>query len=116
MKDVIKYKEYIGSVHFAAEDETFYGKIEGVDDLITFEGKSVEKLKQSFQEAVEDYLDTCKRYDKEAEKSYKGNFNVRINPELHKKVTRAAVRMGLSLNQFVQKAVEDELNQIEINV
>ncbi len=116
MKDVIKYKDYMGSVHFNAEDETFYGKIEGIDDLITFEGKSVEELKQAFQEAVEDYLDTCKRYNKEAEKSYKGSFNIRINPELHRKVKLAAVKMGLSLNQFVQKAVEDELNQIEIGV
>ena len=116
MKDVIKYRDYMGSVHFNAEDEIFFGKIEGIDDLITFEGKSVEELKQAFQEAVEDYLDTCKRYNKEAEKSYKGSFNVRINPELHRKVKQASIKMGLSLNQFVQRAVEEELNKIEIKI
>ncbi|MCL2792885.1 MAG: type II toxin-antitoxin system HicB family antitoxin [Spirochaetaceae bacterium] len=116
MKDLIKYEDYMGSVHFSCEDETFYGKIEGIDDLVTFEGKSVKELTQAFQEAVKDYLDTCKRYNKEAEKSYKGSFNVRINPELHKKVKRTAVKMGLSLNQFVQKAIEDELNQIELSL
>ena len=111
MKDIIKYKEYIGSVHFNAEDEIFYGKIEGIDDLVTFEGKSVDKLKKAFQKAVEDYLETCKRYNKEAEKSYKGSFNVRINPELHRKVKQAAIKSGLSLNQFIQRAVENELTQ-----
>ena len=116
MKDLIKYKDYMGSVHFNSGDEVFYGKIEGIDDLITFEGKSVKELKQSFQEAVEDYLDTCKRYNKEAEKSYKGSFNIRINPDLHKKMKQAALKAGLSLNQFVQKAVEEELKQIEIGV
>jgi predicted HicB family RNase H-like nuclease len=116
MKDMISYKDYLGSVHFSAEDEIFFGKIEGIDDLVSFEGKSVEELKNAFQEAVEDYVDICKRYNKEIEKSYKGNFNVRINPELHRKVKRTATRMGLSLNQFIQKAVEDKINQIEASV
>lgn len=115
MKDIITYKDYIGSLHFNAEDEIFFGKIEGIADLITFEGKSVEELKQSFQDAVEDYLDTCKRYNKKIEKSYKGNFNIRINPELHRRIKLAAVKLGLSLNQFIQKAVEDELNQVEMS-
>ena len=109
MKDVMTYKEYIGSVHFNAEDEVFYGKIEGIEDLISFEGKSVDELKMAFEEAVEDYVDICKRGNKDIEKSYKGSFNVRIPSDLHRKVKRTAVQMGLSLNQFIQKAVEDEL-------
>jgi len=109
MKDVMTYKEYIGSVHFNAEDEVFYGKIEGIEDLISFEGKSVNELKMAFEEAVEDYVDLCNRENKDIEKSYKGSFNVRIPPDLHRKVKRTAVQMGLSLNQFIQKAVEDEL-------
>ncbi|GHV91179.1 DNA repair protein HhH-GPD [Spirochaetia bacterium] len=116
MKDVLTYKDHVGSVHFNSEDEVFYGKIEGIDDLIMFEGNSVGELKRAFQGSVEDYIQTCKKYNKDVEKSYKGSFNVRINPDLHKKVKRAAVRMGLSLNQFMQKAVEDELNHIEARV
>ena len=69
MKDVMTYKEYIGSVHFNAEDEVFYGKIEGIEDLISFEGKSVNELKMAFEEAVEDYVDLCKRENKDIEKS-----------------------------------------------
>lgn len=109
MKDVLTYQDHIGSVHFCAEDDVFYGKIEGIDDLISFEGKSVEELKSSFIEAVEAYRDICESEGKAAEKSYKGSFNVRISPELHRRVKRTALRMGLSLNQFIQKAVEDEL-------
>ena len=109
MKDVLTYKEYMGSVHYCAEDEVFYGKIEGIEDLVSFEGKSVDALKTAFEESVEDYLDICENNNKVAEKSYKGSFNVRISPELHKKAKRTAVRMGLSLNQFMQKALEDEL-------
>jgi predicted HicB family RNase H-like nuclease len=109
MKDVLTYKDYIGSVHYCAEDEVFYGKLEGIEDVVSFEGKSVDILKESFEEAVEDYIDLCKRHGKDAEKSYKGSFNVRMTPDLHKKAKRTAAQLGISLNQFVQKAVEDEL-------
>ena len=69
MKDVMQYKNYFGSVHFSADDELFYGKIEGINDLITFEGESVKQLKSAFEEAVDDYLQLCAQVDKPALKS-----------------------------------------------
>ena len=45
MNDIIKYKEYYAVVHFSAEDEVLYGKILGINDLVTFEGQSVKELK-----------------------------------------------------------------------
>jgi len=105
MKDVIKYKDYLGSVHFSAEDEVFYGKIEGVNDLVTFEGKTVRELKQAFMEATEDYDELCKKTGKSAEKSYKGSFNVRISPDVHRDAARKSIELGISLNQFVEKAI-----------
>ncbi len=109
MKDFLLYKDYIGSVHFNSEDEIFFGKIEGIEDLISFEGSSVAELKKSFEESVEDYIILCKESGKKNEKSYKGSFNVRIAPEVHKKAKRIAIMKGISLNQFVQKAVEEEV-------
>ncbi len=109
MKNVLKYKDYIGTVHYSAEDEVFFGKLEGIDDLITFEGDNVDQLKRSFQEAVEDYLETCESLNKAPHKSYKGSFNVRINPNLHKQAAYKSVELGLSLNQFVEEAINDKL-------
>ena len=57
MKDILTYKKFIGSVHFSTEDEVFYGKIEGISDLVTFEGSSVKELKKSFINSVNDYLE-----------------------------------------------------------
>ena len=65
MKDVLSYKGFIGSVHFNAKDRVFHGKIEGVDDLVTFEGKSVDELIKAFHEEVDDYIDLCKEQNKE---------------------------------------------------
>ena len=116
MKDFLLYKDYIGSVHFNADDEIFFGKIEGIDDLISFEGTSVAELKKAFEEAVEDYIHLCKENGKKLEKSYKGSFNIRISPELHKKAKRLAIMKGISLNQFVQKAVEEEIIRETVNI
>ena len=109
MKDKLTYKGFIGSVHFQTEDEVFYGRIEGVTDLVTFEGESVKGLKAAFEEAVEDYLALCKSVDKEPYKSFKGSFNVRITPNLHRKAFEKATLKGMTLNQLLQEAIEKEL-------
>jgi len=115
MKDVLTFEDYIGSVHFNADDEVFFGKIEGIEDLITFEGNSVLEVKAAFEEAVHDYIELCKENGKNIEKSYKGSFNVRIAPEIHKKAKRLAIMKGISLNQFIQKAVEEEVIRESVN-
>ena len=109
MKDILTYKSFIGSVHFSTADKAFHGKIEGINDLVTFEGRSVSELIKAFREAVNDYLELCKEAGNDPERSYKGTFNVRVSAELHRKAAAKAAIMGLSLNQFVQKALEDEV-------
>ena len=106
MKDILMYKDFIGSVHFSADDKVFHGKIEGITDLVTFEGKSVDELEKAFHEAVNDYVTLCKKADKEPLKSCRGSFNVRIPSELHIKAMKQAVKLGIPLNQLVQKAIE----------
>lgn len=109
MADVLAHKGFVGSVHFSADDSVFHGKIEGIDDLVTFEGASVGELTAGFKDAVEDYLQLCRRTGKHAEKSYRGTFNVRISPELHRRAARQSSLRGISLNQLVQHALEAEL-------
>ena len=109
MKDVLTYKVFIGSVHFSNEYKVFHWKIEGIYDILTFEARSVDGLIKAFQNEVDDYMVLCKELGKKPEKSYKGSFNVRIPPEIHKKVVQKATTMGMSLNQFVQSAIEKEL-------
>lgn len=109
MTDKLRYKEFIGSVQFSAEDEVFYGKIEGINDLVTFEGSTVSKLKTAFKEAVIDYTELCEETGKEIFRSFKGSFNVRVNPELHSKAYQQALLEGKTLNQFVKEAIETRI-------
>ena len=114
MNDIIKYNEYYAVVHFSAEDEVFYGKILGINDLITFEGQSVKELKKSFKEAIDDYLETCKELDKVPEKTYKGSFNVRVSPGLHREVALAALQKNVTLNDFVKNAISYAIKHTDI--
>jgi predicted HicB family RNase H-like nuclease len=109
VKDILQYKDFIGSVHFSAQDDVFFGKIEGINDLITFEGTTVEEINNAFLEAVDDYINICKETGKPLQKSYKGSFNVRIAPDLHKKAVQKSLLLGISLNKLVQQALEKEL-------
>jgi predicted HicB family RNase H-like nuclease len=109
MKDVMEYKGFIGSVHFRAGDDIFFGKLEAINDLIMFEGDTVDKLKKAFREAVDDYLATCKAMGREPNKTFKGSFNVRIGRDLHVQAYKTAVRRGLTLNQLVSEAIEHEI-------
>jgi predicted HicB family RNase H-like nuclease len=108
--NLLKYKDYYGSVEYSSADECFFGKIIGTADLVTFEGESVESLKSAFTEAVDDYLELCKEAGKKPQKSFKGSFNIRISPELHREAAAIADRKGISLNAFVERAIYDEVH------
>ena len=107
MKNMMKYKDYYGSVEFCDEDNIFFGKLIGINDHITYEGDSVETLRKNFHEAVEDYFDICKDLGKEPEKMYKGTFNVRITPALHRELAIYSTLQGKSLNSTVEEAIRN---------
>jgi len=109
MNNILTYKGFIGSVSFSADDHIFFGKIEGINDLVTFEGSTVEDLENAFQDMVNLHIEDCRREGKPVEKSYKGSFNVRISSELHKKAVLTAKSRGITLNQLVKQAVKREL-------
>ena len=109
MKDILNYKGFIGSVHYAAEDRVFYGKVEGVNDLITFEGSSVDELEKGFKYMVDEHIKDCSNKNIPLQKSYKGNLNIRLSPELHKKAAYNASLKGISINQYINEAIQKEI-------
>jgi predicted HicB family RNase H-like nuclease len=109
MKNVLEYKGYTGSVEFSSEDKVFFGKLTGIRDVITFEGETVKKLTKAFQEAVNEYLEMCKALGREPDKEFKGSFNVRLKPRVHRLAVMKSAAMKISLNQFVEKILEKEV-------
>ncbi|KAF2333231.1 type II toxin-antitoxin system HicB family antitoxin [Flavobacterium daemonense] len=114
MKNYLEYKGYIGTVEFSAEDKVFFGKIHGINDVVTFEGTSVSELEKSFHEGVNDYLETCKMLNKIPDKVFKGSFNVRVSQDLHQKTAMLASKKGLNLNEIVKEALSYIVNHEEV--
>ena len=107
--NTLSYNGYIGSVAFSEKDGVFFGKVEGIDGLVNFEGDSVEELTSSFHEAVDDYISYCKEQGIEPHKSYTGTLNIRIAPETHSQVAVLAKQAGISINAFIKSAVEKQV-------
>jgi predicted HicB family RNase H-like nuclease len=110
---MMEYKGYIGNVEFDPDKKIFHGEIINTRDVITFQGQSVEELESAFRDSIDDYLDWCKEEGVNPEKPYSGKFNLRLSPELHREVAINAKKMHLSINKFVEKALEDELKLIK---
>lgn len=105
--NTLKYKGYIGSVAYSEPDKVFFGKLEGIDDLVNYEGESVMELTEAFHEAVDDYLIFCEEHNCKPEKSYSGSFNVRISPATHRDIANLAAEAGISINAFVKRALSE---------
>lgn len=105
MNHTFEYKGYIGSIEFSEEDTLFFGKVMGIRSLISYEGKNADELISDFHSAVDDYLAVCEAEGREPEKAYKGSFNIRISPELHKQLVVCATSRQMSLNSFVENAL-----------
>lgn len=56
---MMEYKGYIGHVEFDDDAEIFHCEVINTRDVITFQGKTVEEIKQAFRDSVEDYLEYC---------------------------------------------------------
>ncbi len=111
MSNILHYKDFVAIVRFSEADGCFFGRIEGINDLVSFEGRSVDELRKAFSSAAEDYLEICRKAGKEPQRSYKGSFNVRIAPELHKRAALKSASLGISLNQLVETAIEKEVGE-----
>jgi predicted HicB family RNase H-like nuclease len=104
--NLLQYKGYLGKVEFDAEAEFFFGEVINTRDVITFQGTCVADLRQAFEESIEDYLDFCAQRGEEPEKPFSGRILLRIDPELHRRITIAAKKKDLSLNQWLSQLLD----------
>ena len=108
---MMEYKGYIGKVEYDDEAGIFHGEIINLRDVITFQGETVEELRQAFRESVEDYLDFCAERGEQPEKPFSGKFILRIPPELHRKIYIQAKTSDKSLNSWVTDVLESVASQ-----
>ncbi|MGC8551043.1 MAG: type II toxin-antitoxin system HicB family antitoxin [Acidobacteriaceae bacterium] len=106
MTGTINHNGYTGSVEFNEEDGLLHGKLLGIRDAITYEGKDVRSLTRNFRQAVDEYLAFCEAEGKTPDKPFKGSLNVRISPELHRALAKRAEQKKKSLNAEISDILE----------
>lgn len=110
--DYLEYKGYKGTVEYSREDDCLVGKVIGMSqDLILYEGDTLEELKQDFKDAVESYLQGCREAGREPRKPFSGKLILRMSPELHEQVTIAAASSKTTINEFINRTLTAELSR-----
>jgi predicted HicB family RNase H-like nuclease len=102
---MMQFKGYIGKVVFDADAKLLHGEVIGIRDVVTFQGTSIKEVEKAFRESVDDYLAFCKERGEEPDKPCSGQFVVRIDSDLHRKVNMLASASGRSLNSFVAESL-----------
>jgi predicted HicB family RNase H-like nuclease len=108
--NTMAYKGYTARVDYSEEDGCFIGHIAGIRDVIGFHGESVAELRTAFEEAIDDYLETCRKLKREPNHPYSGQFRLRLPPELHARAAIMAATQGKSLNAWVSDAIERSID------
>lgn len=116
MAQTLKHKGYQGSVEYDLEDKYLHGKVLFIDDAVIYNGDNLTELEQSFQDAVDGYLELCEEIGKDPQKSCSGTFNVRIPPKLHRQAQQFAFEQGISLNATVERALDRLCDSDEQNI
>jgi predicted HicB family RNase H-like nuclease len=110
----LTYKGYAGTIEASIDDCCLHGQILFIEDIITYEGTTVEDIQSSFKETVDRYLAYCKDTGKPANKPYSGTFNVRVGQDLHRKAAETAYFRGTTLNDFVTQSIKTAIEQNDV--
>jgi predicted HicB family RNase H-like nuclease len=109
--NTMTHKGYHARIDYDGDDELFFGRIAGIQDVVGFHGETVSELKAAFHEALDDYIEACAKIGKDPQKPYSGKMMFRVNPEVHRAAAIAADLSGKSLNQWAEEVLSRAAGQ-----
>ena len=65
----IEYKGYKSRIQYSSKDKYFFGKVDGLSDLVFFDGEDIEEVVNSFHEAVDEYVEVLESIKNEEAES-----------------------------------------------
>ncbi|MEE8393843.1 MAG: type II toxin-antitoxin system HicB family antitoxin, partial [Rhodospirillales bacterium] len=104
----VEYKSYQGAVSY--EDGRLVVQILHITDFVVAECDSASAVGTVFRELVDEYITDCKALGREPNKPFKGTFNVRVSPDLHREAVLSATRHEQTLNAWVSNAISGKLS------
>lgn len=108
---LLKYKNYYGTCEVDIERGILHGKVVGINDVITYEAKTIDALVKEFKVSVDDYLAFCEKLGRKPEKSMSGKLVLRMGADLHRKLTQISEIQHKSINQIAIECIEKELQE-----
>ena len=103
--NTMTHKGFTARVDFDDAEGIFSGRLLGISDVVGFHAENVPELRAAFEDAVDDYVETCARIGKLPEKPASGKLMLRIPPDVHRAALVAAESAGTSLNQWASKVL-----------
>lgn len=112
-KNFIHYKDYIAELSFDLDENIIVGKVVNAVDIISFHGKTLTEAKEAFHDVLDSYLEVSISLGIQPQKPCSGKFNLRITPELHRKLTLIASTQSKSLNECTQDLINTGIAEYE---
>ncbi|MBT8421173.1 MAG: type II toxin-antitoxin system HicB family antitoxin [Gammaproteobacteria bacterium] len=110
MNNVMNIEGHTAIISFDPELNQFRGQFTGLNGGADFYADSVDALREEGACSLKTFLSVCKERNIEPYKTFSGKFVVRVPANLHARVTEAAGAAGISLNQWVQQALQREVH------
>ncbi len=116
MTNLMSYKGYTTTMVFDAADKIIVGRVQDLDDIVSFHGESVSEFEANFHAAIDDYLAASKELGSAPERPASGKVMLRIAPEVHAAALKAAARSGTSLNKWAESALGKAARKVPTRV
>ena len=83
-------------------------------EIVVVDADGCRELRKDFEAGVDCYLEGCKADGVEPTKPYSGKLNLRMSSELHSRVAAFVAATGTTINDFINRAITNELKKVAV--
>lgn len=112
LSNVISHRGYHAEIRYDPSADAFDGRVLGLQDVISFYGRTPEELRREMEAAIEDYLDWCAADGVKPERSWSGKLTLRSDDEFRRRVLIAAAARGQSVRAWINELADRESRKI----
>ena len=109
MMNLIEIDNVKAFIQYDPDIDMFRGEFIGLNGSADFYADNIKTLKREGKISLKVFMEMCKEDQVEPHKKFSGKFNVRIKPKLHEKIVATSKAQMISLNEFINEAIENKL-------
>ena len=112
MMNLIEINNVKAFIQYDPDIDMFRGEFIGLNGSADFYADNIKTLKEEGKISLKVFMQMCKEDQIEPYKKFSGKFNIRIKPKLHEKIVASSKAQMISLNEFVNDAIERKLANV----